>query len=369
MSTILQKKPNLTNVIKQDKEIIHVFIAGIGAIGGTLLEQIRELNHPNFNINITGICNSKHVIWEPDQGNAISKLFDSQEPTNWDEIISQLIQKKESSIVFVDATGSEFVARQYLKLLSHGVHVATPSKRANTFEQDYFDKLVTFQQKGLSGYRYETSVGAGLPVINTVRNLIESGDQIKEISGVLSGTMTYIFNQLQKGETFSEIIKNAKELGYSEPDPRDDLSGEDVARKFLILARTCGFKFERDQIKVESLVPKELIEYQLQGFLEHIPFYDEHWKNQNSKALINNKRLRYVGKFTPEGIQIGAQEVAADSPLGGLKGTDNLIQISTKRYSASPIVIQGPGAGKEVTAAGVLSDIIEIGRADLTSSI
>jgi len=368
MSIKLEKEPIIDSVVTQNKKTIHVFIAGIGAIGGTLLEQIKELNHPNFEINIIGICNSKQVIWEPDQDNAILKLLDSQELTNWHEIISQLIQKKESSIVFVDATGSELVARQYLKLLSHGIHVATPSKRANTFEQAYFDKLVTFQQKGLSGYRYETSVGAGLPVINTVRNLIESGDQIEEISGVLSGTMTYIFNQLQKGDAFSKIIKNAKELGYSEPDPRDDLSGEDVARKFLILARTCGFKFERDQIKVESLVPKELIEYQLQGFLDHITFYDEHWKNRNSKALVNNKRLRYVGKFTPEGIEIGVQEDAADSPLGGLKGTDNLIQIFTKRYSSSPIIIQGPGAGKEVTAAGVLSDIIEIGRADLKTN-
>ncbi|XWN37327.1 MAG: hypothetical protein ROO71_00100 [Balneola sp.] len=347
--------------IHESKKTIPVFIAGNGAIGGTLIQQINHLNNALFQVNIIGICNSKKVIWNPDPDSYQRKLKSSDEETNWENITNKLARYPET-LIFVDATGSEIVARQYLKLLTQGIHISTPSKRANTFEQSYFDELKSLQKSGKALYKYETAVGAGLPVINTIINLIESGDSITKISGVVSGTMTYIFNQLQQGIPFSEIIKSAKKEGYSEPDPRDDLSGEDVARKFLIMARTSGYKFERDQIKVESLVPKELIDYQVNGFLDHLSFYDDHWKNRNSQALLNNKRLRYTGEFTPDGIEIGIKEVPSDSPLGGLQKTDNLIQIFSERYSDSPIVIQGPGAGKGVTAAGVLSDIIQISK-------
>ncbi len=362
MSIILNSITGKNISIYKSKKTIPVFIAGNGAIGGTLIRQINHLNNALFQVKIVGVCNSKKVIWNPDPDLFHEKLKYSDEETNWENITNKLALYPEG-LIFVDATGSEIVARQYLKLLTQGIHITTPSKRANTFEQSYFEELKIFQKPGKAQYKYETAVGAGLPVINTINNLIESGDSITKITGVVSGTMTYIFNQLQQGVPFSEIIKSAKKEGYSEPDPRDDLSGEDVARKFLIMARTCGYKFERDQIKVESLVPKELIDYQINGFLDHLSFYDDHWKNRNSQALLNNKRLRYTGEFTPDGIEIGIKEVPTDSPLGGLRKTDNLIQIYSERYSDSPIVIQGPGAGKEVTAAGVLSDIIEIAKA------
>jgi aspartokinase/homoserine dehydrogenase 1 len=289
------------------------------------------------------------------------ELSASTEETNWETITDTLIQYSDD-LIFIDATGSEIAARQYLKLLSHGVHVTTPSKRANTFEQAYFDELITFPTHGLAEYKYETAVGAGLPVINTLQNLLDTGDTVTKISGVVSGTMTYIFNQLQQGIKFSTIIKSAKSEGYSEPDPRDDLSGEDVARKFLILARTCGYTFERDQIQVESLVPGKFDDLSVEQFLDSISEVDEYWEKRNAAALHQNKRLRYTGEFTSDTITIGIQEVDADSPLGGLQGTDNLIQIYTERYATSPIVIQGPGAGKEVTAAGVLSDVLQIGK-------
>lgn len=362
MSITLQskKKNDLDSPFR--RKTVYLFVAGVGAVGGTLVRQIAELNNPEVHIQILGLCNSKQVIWNPNQEDPFSDLIISNDITDWDQITDQLTSSDRESIIFVDATGSKAVAYQYAKLLSHGVHVATPSKRANTLDQIYFDELASFPRSGRAEYKYETAVGAGLPIINTVKNLVESGDEVTKISGVVSGTMTYIFDQLQQGVPFSKIITNAKELGYSEPDPRDDLSGEDVARKFLILARTCGYKLEREHINVESLVPQELIDHQIEGFFDHISFYDTHWKSRNSKALVNNRRLRYVGEFTPEGIDIGIKEVATESPLGNLKGTDNLIQIYTKRYSSSPIVIQGPGAGKDVTAAGVLSDILEIGK-------
>lgn len=340
---------------------INLFIAGIGAVGGTLTKLIRQLDHSLYELNVIGVCNSKFTQWNPDMEQVISKsrLTDG-EPTDWNSIPDELVNRSEGNLIFIDATGSEIVAQQFQYLLDNGVHIATPSKRANSFSQDYFDGLINANNSGRAQYRYETAVGAGLPVISTLKTLLNSGDEITKITGVASGTMTYLFTQLQNGVPFSEAVKKAKDGGYSEPDPRDDLSGEDVARKFLILARTSGYKFERNQIRVDTLVPEKLISLSTEEFLQQLPEYDGHWKSRNAQAMVNNRKLRYVGTFTPDGISVGIEEVKGDSPLGGLQGTDNLIQIYTKRYSTSPIIVQGPGAGREVTAAGVLGDIIDI---------
>lgn len=345
------------------KKILNVFVAGIGAVGGALIRQINDLNHHAFKINVFGVCNSRFTLWNSeDHPFDIERRFGDHTPTDWGLIPEQLINKSEGNLIFVDATGSQIVARKYHHLLDNGVHIATPSKRANTFEQEYFNKLINTTNTTDSEYRYETAVGAGLPVISTINTLLDSGDDITRISGVASGTMTYLFNELQNGSTFSSAVQKAKEQGYSEPDPRDDLSGEDVARKFLILARTCGYSLEREQIKVESLIPEELTSLSVEEFLNQLSNCDSQWKSKVENALASHKRLRYVGTFTPDGITVGVQETPEYSPIGGLKGTDNLIQIYTKRYASSPIVIQGPGAGKEVTAAGVLADIIDIGK-------
>lgn len=360
MSLALKKLHNVQQDGLPEKKTLNLFIAGIGAIGHTLAQIVNDLDHPAYDLNILGICNSKVTQWNPDLNEIIkNETLEEGEATNWNNIPEQLIKQSEGNLIFVDATGSEIVAHQYQHLLTHGIHIATPSKIANSFGQDYFEQL---QKSENAHYRFETTVGAGLPVISTIKSLINSGDEITKISGVVSGTMTYLFTQLQNGIPFSEAVIKAKENGYSEPDPRDDLSGEDVARKFLILARTSGFKFERNQIEVESLVPEELIPLDTNTFLSKLNEYDGHWKSRNAKALVNNRKLRYTGRFTPEGISVGVEEVKSESPIGGLSGTDNLIQIFTKRYQNSPITIQGPGAGKEVTAAGVLSDILEIGN-------
>jgi len=344
------------------KKHIHLFIAGIGAVGGTLLKLVDELVHPRFNLSVIGICNSKHSVWNNDglQAESLKKELCCGEPTRWDELPAQLVSRKKTHTVFIDATGSEEVARTYSWLLEHGIHVATPSKRANTFEQEYFDKLKGITAEGEAHYKYETTVGAGLPVINTIENLLDSGDQITKITGVVSGTMTYLFNELEKGIPFSKAVKTAREKGYSEPDPRDDLSGEDVARKFLILARTCGYRHEREDLSVESLVPGKLHAGSAEEFLEKFEDCDAYWLERYQDAQAKQQTLRYTGTFTPEEIEVGVKEVPDDSPLGSLTGTDNLIQIFSRRYGQSPIVIQGPGAGKDVTAAGVLSNVIEI---------
>lgn len=359
MTLTLKKAQAETNPIRKK---LSLFIAGVGAVGGTLLKQIKALNHPYFELEIVGFCNSRYTSWLPTEEQLESPgSLETGEKTDWTKISNKLIRDKPENLIFIDATGSEIVARIYGELLQNGIHVTTPSKRANTFEQEYFDHLTKVQNTSLSQYRFETAVGAGLPVISTIKTLLNSGDEITKISGVASGTMTFLFNQLQNGVSFSEAVRKAKEDGYSEPDPRDDLSGEDVARKFLILARTCGYNFEREQIRVDTLVPENLISLSTKEFLQKIPEYDAHWKSRNAQAMVNNRKLRYVGEFTTEGISVGVKEVKADSPLANLKGTDNLLQIFTKRYADSPIVIQGPGAGRDVTAAGILGDIIDIG--------
>lgn len=346
------------------KKEIHLFVAGIGAVGGTLIKLVDKLVHPRFNLTVIGICNSKQAVWNNDglQAESLKKELCCGEPTRWDDLPAKLVSRKKAQTVFIDATGSEEVARIYGWLLEHGIHVVTPSKRANTFEQEYFDKLKEITGEGEAQYKYETTVGAGLPVINTIENLLDSGDQITRITGVVSGTMTYLFNELEKGIPFSKAVKTAREKGYSEPDPRDDLSGEDVARKFLILARTCGYNFEREDLSVESLVPGKLHAGSAEEFLEKFEDCDAYWLERYQDAKAKQKTLRYTGTFTPEGIEVGVKEVPEDSPLGNLTGTNNLIQIFSRRYEQSPVVIQGPGAGKEVTAAGVLSNVIEIAK-------
>lgn len=362
MSVLIHTSRKNIRITKRSVKHVNVFIAGTGAVGGELLNQIQKLNHSQVTIRLSGLCNSKNVIWNPNTTAPYADLLLSDTKTNWTEITDRLIKERTKPLVFVDATGSAEAAKHYKKLLSNGVHIATPSKIANTSDQNYYQELIDLNRNRIASYKYETTVGAGLPVIKTIQNLINSGDSITEISGVVSGTMTYIFDQLQKGIDFSKIIKTAKEEGYSEPDPRDDLSGEDVARKFLILARTCGWKIEREQVEVEPLIPDEYFSLSKEEFFDALPKLDQYWKQQQAIALSENKRLRYVGSLKDGQIKVGIQSVPSDSPLGGLKGADNLIQVFTHYYSSSPIVIQGPGAGKKVTAAGVLSDIIEISK-------
>lgn len=341
---------------ESDKKTIPVFVAGTGAVGSTLIKQIRKLQHHRYELKIIGFCNSSSTVWEPAE--TISADPDTPQKTSWNRIPEKLISSSYKDIIFVDATGSKEAALCYENLLANGIHIITPSKLANTFDQSYFNTLIKLAETNGIRYGYETTVGAGLPVISTLNNLINSGDEILKLSGVLSGTMTYLFNQIEQGLPFSEAILSARKLGYSEPDPRDDLSGTDVARKFLIMARTCGFEFELSDIRVDTLVPENLIDHSLDEFLQEIPDYDGHWKSRNAQALVNNRKLCYTGTFTPEGIHVGVEEVRKDSPLANLKGTDNLLQIYTRRYHEYPIVIQGPGAGKEVTAAGLLGEIV-----------
>lgn len=341
---------------------VRLFVAGIGTVGGELLRQIKALKDSPVHMSIIGVCNRTNTWWDsmgidPDE---INDLLEGGVITNWDDTIERLIREYPYRTIFVDCTGSPEVARLYGRLLRAGIHIATPSKLANTMEQTYFDELNSYDAETDVCYHYETTVGAGLPVIHTIKDLMRAGDKIHRISGVVSGTMTYLFGALERGERFSEAIKNAKKLGYSEPDPRDDLSGEDVARKFMTLARTAGYRIERNELQVESMIPDELKSVGVEEFMERIDEYDSFWQHRTEEARAEDKVLRYVGILDEGKVRVRVEAVPVKSPLGALSGTDNQIAITTDRYNAYPLIIQGPGAGREVTAAGLLADVQKV---------
>lgn len=346
--------------VDQATRVKKIFIAGVGAVGSTLLKQL-SAHGKDQSLRVLGVCNRKHVLWynHSQSDYTLHQLLKGPEK-EWNQIIDKLSSYEEGSVVFVDATGSMETAEIYPRLLKNYIHVVTPSKLANTQSQESFEMLHRLAEEKDLHFLYETNVGAGLPIVNSIKNLIQTGDEIIEISGVLSGTMTYLFSELDSGKKFSESVIKARSLGYAEPDPRDDLSGEDVARKFLILARICGFKLEREDLEVESLIPDELKDVDSTTFLEKLHQFDQEWANRVTKAEKEGRRLRYTGILTNGKIKIGISEAEKNSSLGQLTGTNNLVQIKTKRYYDQPLIIQGPGAGKEVTAAGILGDILAI---------
>jgi bifunctional aspartokinase / homoserine dehydrogenase 1 len=344
------------------KQTANIFIAGVGAVGGTLIRQIQNLSDSD-KFNIIGVCDSSRTLWLNGEKKSINKqALSSGKPKNWSRILKKLTTDSDAELIFVDATGDPEVAGLYVDFFKKGIHIVTPSKIANTRKQAYFNLLKKTASDNNVRFLYETNVGAGLPVIRTVQDLVKSGDTVTEISGVLSGTMTYIFSQLDAGHSFSETVIRARQLGYAEPDPRDDLSGEDVARKMMILSRVSGYAIEREELNVESITPEALKNVDSATFLSRLKEFDDEWKKKLELLKADGKTLRYTGTMKKNGINVGLQEVEIDSPLGRLYGTNNVIQIKTRRYDHQPLIIQGPGAGKEVTSAGVLADIRQILR-------
>jgi aspartokinase/homoserine dehydrogenase 1 len=368
LSLIMEKQDALMAVqLLNDHFCIHarqvrLFVAGVGTVGAELLRQIKALKKTTVHLSLIGVCNRTKTYWNAQgiDADEVDDLLSRGQLTHWEDTVDRLIREFPYRTIFVDCTGSQDVARLYATLLKAGIHIATPSKLANTMEQSYFDELNGYHEETQVCYHYETTVGAGLPVIHTIRDLMQAGDTVHRISGVVSGTMTYLFDALEQGTSFSEAIKNAKVLGYSEPDPRDDLSGEDVARKFMTLARTAGYRVERKELQVESMIPDELKEVGLEEFMERIADYDDFWRHRIDEAKAEDKVLRYVGILDEGKIRVRVEAVPMKSPLGSLSGTDNQIAITTDRYDIHPLIIQGPGAGREVTAAGLLADIQKV---------
>ncbi len=347
---------------------IHILHLGIGNVGKRVIQQIsssqkRLIEHFSTQFLFHGLFTSKSGLVSANGLSADMALqMLKSNKTSPSYSIEKLIQKMPMPFVLIDTTASDETVPYIISVLKKRGFVVLSNKKPLAGIQELFDTL-----HKLGGQRifYETVVGAGLPVIKTIKDMQDSGDEIVEIQGCLSGTLGFIFSELDKGRLFSEVVVEAKKKRFTEPDPRDDLSGIDVARKLLILSRLLGRKMELQQINLVSLCPIDMKNLSADEFLKQLSKIDKSYKEKIVKAKKKNKVLRFIGEINNQGSRVGLQEVDELSDFGRLKGPDNLVVIKTKRYFSNPLVIKGPGAGIEVTAAGVLADMLEIAKKHL----
>jgi aspartokinase/homoserine dehydrogenase 1 len=263
--------------------------------------------------------------------------------------------------VIIDCSASAEVAKHYARWLSEGIHVVTPNKKANSASYGDYERLKEARRTAGAHYLYEATVGAGLPVIQTLRDLRETGDEIRRVEGMFSGTLAYLFNTWDGSQSFSSVVRQAKSLGYTEPDPRDDLSGMDVARKLIILGREMGLRIEMSDVKVESLVPASLSGCGIDEFLDRLADFDTTMLARLRAAQVKGHVLRYVGSVDAQGnAQVGVVELPVSHSFANIALTDNIVRFETARYDKNPLIVQGPGAGPAVTAAGVFADLLRV---------
>ena len=347
---------------------LNVFLMGIGTVGGNLLQQLQKqqeklLKEKHLNIKLTGVANSRKMVFNRDgiDINSFRETLDKSDKTSSLQGFADGI--KEMNIynsVFVDCTASDVVATIYKDILQSNISIVTANKAAASSEyKNYAEIKKTAKQKGVK-FLFETNVGAGLPIINTLNDLVNSGDKILKIEAVLSGTLNYIFNTISAEVPLSKTIKMAKDEGYSEPDPRIDLSGVDVARKVLILARESGYPIEMDEIHINRFIPDSFFNGSLDDFWKNISELDSEFEKKRIKLAAENKRWRFVARFENEIAEVGLQEVDSKHPFYDLEGSNNLVMYTTERYHQFPMLIKGYGAGASVTAAGVFADLIKV---------
>jgi aspartokinase/homoserine dehydrogenase 1 len=263
--------------------------------------------------------------------------------------------------VIIDCTASADIANRYPEWLAAGIHIITPNKKANSADLPFYRRLHEARRAGSAHYLYETTVGAGLPVVQTLRDLRETGDEITSVEGIFSGTLAYLFNTYDGRTPFSTIVRDARQRGYTEPDPRDDLSGMDVARKLIILGREMGLSLEMADVKVESLVPQGLESGSIDEFMARLPQFDSAMSDRLETARSRGKVLRYVGRLGADGkATVGVVELEAKHAFANIALTDNVVRFATRRYCDNPLIVQGPGAGPEVTAGGVFADLLRL---------
>ena len=347
---------------------LNVFLMGIGKVGGNLLQQIHQqqeelLREKHLKMKLTGVANSKKMLFQRD-GIAITNFREEMEKSGKVSALEGFVDEiKKMNIynsVFVDCTASEKVATVYKELLQSNVAVVAANKVAASSTYSNYDELKkTAKQKGVK-FLFETNVGAGLPIINTLNDLVNSGDKILKIEAVLSGTLNFIFNNISAENTFSKTVWSAKEAGYSEPDPRIDLSGIDVARKILILARESGYKIEMENVLIDRFIPDDFFEGSLDEFWGKITQLDKEFEEKRKKQADENKKWRFVAKFENGIARVGLQEVDSTHPFFDLESSNNLVMYTTERYHEFPMQIKGYGAGASVTAAGVFADLIKV---------
>ena len=343
---------------------VAIAVIGAGNIGKEFIQRIKQtyenLYAKGMNVILIGVTNSKLMRISYDNllfKNTNDLLARETEEVNLDKLLKFMFHSSATKKIVIDTTASEDVSNTYINFLEKGINIITPNKYANSGNYEYYKKLrKTANDNGVS-FLYETNVCAGLPVINTLQNMVQSGDTIKSIKGIFSGTLCYLFSQLNNGVVFSDAVKMAYDAGYTEPDPRHDLSGMDVARKTIILAREIGLNISINDLTIENLVPEELRDCSVEEFFEKLPTFNNQIMQQIQDKKQNLPIVHYVGTIDSGKASVGIKAYSDDSPLANVKGTDNIVMISTQRYS-QPMVIQGAGAGVDVTAAGVYADVI-----------
>ncbi len=354
-----------------DAKTMHLFVVGVGLIGSTLLEQIRSQaaflrEKRRLEIRVAGLANSRKMVFA-EEGIALENwkesLEQSAESFSMPRFVEHIRQLNLPNAVFLDNTASDEVSSFYEKILDASISISTPNKLAASSPYLHYQRLKQIADKRGVVWRYETNVGAGLPIITTLNDLIHSGDRIHKIEGILSGTLSYIFNHFQEGKTFSAIVREAKQLGLTEPDPRDDLSGADVRRKLLILAREAGLPLEANDIQMEQLLPHAcLAVHTVDEFFEELEKHDSDFELLRARAAADGQVLRFVAKLEGNQASISLQRFGPEHPFYFLDGSDNMVVFTTERYRERPLVVRGPGAGAEVTAAGVFAEVIGIAQ-------
>ena len=348
-------------------KVLNLFVCGVGTVGGQLLEQIHnqyeELKRTKrLKLNVVGIATSKKTLFNSDGidlANYRELLADANE-SNESKLRDAIIEMNCFNSVFVDCTASKEVAEIYQPLLEHNISVIAANKIAASSSYEKYARLKeTALARGVF-FRYETNVGAGLPIIGTINDLRNSGDVILKIEAVLSGTLNFIFNELSADVTLSEAVRRAKEQGYSEPDPRNDLSGKDVIRKLVILAREAGYKVEKTDVEAHLFIPDEFFEGSIDEFWKNLPKLDADFEARRKQLDAEGKRWRFVATFDHGKLSVALKEVDRTHPFYNLQGSNNIVALTTERYREYPMLIQGYGAGASVTAAGVFANIMSI---------
>ena len=343
-------------------------VIGVGNIGGALLRQLHQqrnyLLSKGFDAHVVGLADSRRFVVHADGINLAhwkETLAASRRRMTPQAFLAAVVKADLTNAALVDCTADDEVVDSYPAFINANMHIVTPNKRANVLPWKRYESLKTLLELRQKHFLYETNVGAGLPVMSTLRDLIASGDEILRIEGILSGTLSYLFNAYDGSVPFSQLVAQARSLGFTEPDPREDLSGHDVARKLLILAREIGLKMDIGAVRVHSLVPAALARRGFSPrFFSAFARYDLEMHRRFMRARAGGKVLRYVGVLQDGRAQAGLQECPLSHPLAGAKGSDNIIAFTTRRYSRTPLVVQGPGAGADVTAMGVFSDILKL---------
>lgn len=352
-------------------QTISIGVIGPGNVGAALIEQIAAVEERlkreiGLDLRVRAIAGSRKWLHAPRRLNLANwkteyaELADSG-PTDLDAFAAHVHADHLPHALIIDCSASSLVAGKYPEWLAQGIHIITPNKSAGSGPLSRYRAIQSATRAGIARFRYEATVGAGLPVISTLRDLIDTGDEIHSIEGMFSGTLAFLFNRFDGSQPFSALVREARQLGYTEPDPRDDLDGRDVARKLVILAREQGLAIELADVEVASLVPESIRDGDSKQFMDRLDAMDAPMQALLDAANRDNKVLRFVARLSREGhTSVGLVALPRDHAFANARLTDNVVQFSTRRYASNPLVVQGPGAGPEVTAAGLFADLLRV---------